>query len=200
MISIGVTFWQMPDDETEFFRYLARAGDVYAIEHMEAVSDPMLLSKARPIHDFLEQPALERLYISPAEYALHPPLHICPPESARRLPMYSLDMGFPAIMYTPGRLKKNKLSQSNASAYTTYWDPIAKKPVRMPETFVRWARRVMAWIRRATPAWHEYRGYRATKPVAEAALSGLVLVHHGLSGKSTGESSFMPGGETAADA
>ena len=56
-------------------------------------------------------------------------------------------------------------------------------------------RRVFAWLRRHTPHWHEYQGYRVTERAAHATLGGLLLVpYHGWRGDTTGRSSFAPRG------
>jgi hypothetical protein len=45
-----------------------------------------------------------------------------------------------------------------------------------PAEFVRWGRKVLGWVRRQAPEWHQYRGYRVTTKVAEAIKSGLQIV------------------------
>ena len=194
-MATGVTFWQLADDQDRFFRYLMQKGSVFAFPHFEAVADLGLI-RAEPIEQFLLREFGPRLYITPQKYATHPTFHAFPPSSSDQSVLYTLSAKFPALVYTPGSLKDGVLSQSNASAYTCYIDDEAQVIHKMPADFLLWLRQVTGWLRRATPEWHSYRGYRVTKAAAEAALSGLQLLpYHGWGGQCTGKSSFMPGAQ-----
>lgn len=185
-----VTFWQMPDEEDHLFRHLAKREDACAIPFSEAVTDPSLII-AMPMESLVGRCASNRLYLTLREFAKVPPLHAWAPDDRNERTRYSLPMSFPAIVYDAGTLADGRLSQSNVSAYSSVWDEAAKASRSMPEGFVKWMRRVMGWLRRATPDWHEYESYRVSKKAAQAAMNGLVLVpYHGWSGNSTGRSSF----------
>jgi hypothetical protein len=188
-----VTFWQLPQEEDLFFSYVSRKDDVDAFPLIEAVADPGLI-RAAPISQLVGRASDVRLYITPREYAASPKLFAFQPTSLDQPVRYSLASEFPALVYDRGSLKNGRLSQSNASAYTGYVDAKARVFHKMPAGFLSWLKRVMGWLRRAKPQWHDYPGYRATNAAAQAALSGLVLVpYHGWSGTYTGNSSFMPG-------
>jgi hypothetical protein len=178
-----VTFWQLPDEETAFLRYLARGGEVVAIRHMEAVPDPATL-RAVAVEELVNRPDAARLYLTLRSAVADPlPLYRWEPESPGAPTRYSLPIGFPAIVYDAGTLVGAALSQSNAAAY----------PSEAPAALAAWMRRVFAWLRRAAPHWHEYEGYRVTELAAQAAIGGLSLVpYHGWRGRSTGRSSFAP--------
>lgn len=178
-----VGFWQMPGEKERFLRYLARSGEVVAIRHREAVPDPVTL-RPLPIEDVIGRPDAGRLYLTLRSVTTGPlPLHRWEPESPERPILYSLPIRFPAIVYDAGTLADGRLSRSNAVAY----------PSQAPAEVSAWMRRVFAWLRRNTPHWHEYEGYRATEQAARAALDGLALVpYHGWRGRSTGRSSFDP--------
>jgi hypothetical protein len=191
IVASGVTYWQLPTEEATFFAYLARTGDVYAIPLMEAVPSPERI-QARALGTCSGRRDSGRLYLTLREYALRPSLFEFRPAAPDEPVRYTLGAEFPSIMYTPGMIEDGQLSHSNASARTCFPDPTGKVFHKMPEPFLRWMRKVMSWLRRITPEWHEYRGYRVTRQAAQAALSGLILVpYHGWSGRSTGESSFM---------
>lgn len=173
-----MTFWQLPDEEAEFLRYLARCGEAVAIRHMEAVSDPAAL-KPVPVEEVVGRPDAGRLYLTLRSVVTESlPLHRWEPELPGEPARYSLPVGFPAIVYDAGTLADGALSQSNVAAY----------PSDAPATVAAWMRRVFAWLRRAAPYWHESEGCRVTEL---AALGGLTLVpYHGWRGRSTGQSSF----------
>jgi hypothetical protein len=177
------TFWQMPKDEEAFLRYLARGEKVMAIRHMEAVPDPNAI-RAQPVASLIGRTDAHRLYLTLASAAREPlPLFRWEPEVPGEPVQFSLPVEFPAIVYDAGALRGGELSQSNAAAY----------PSRAPAEVAAWMRRVFAWLRRATPHWHEYEGYRVSERAAQAALAGLTLVpYHGWSGAVTGRSSFAP--------
>jgi hypothetical protein len=176
-----VTFWQMPGEEERFFHYLARSADAVAIRHMEAVPDPAAIHPV-PIEEVTGRTDAGRLYVTLRSVTTGPlPLHCWEPDSPGGPIRYSLPVRFPAIVYDAGTLADGRLSQSNATAY----------PSTASTEISAWMRRVFAWLRRNTPHWHEYVGYRVTEQAAWAALDGLSLVpYHGWRGPSTGRSSF----------
>ncbi len=178
-----VSFWQLPDEEATFFRYLARGGKVVAIRHMEAVPDPATL-RPMPVETLVGRPDAGRLYLTLRSAVADPlPLHRWEPETPGEPVRYSLADEVPAIVYDAGTLANGRLSKSNAVAY----------PSQAPVAVAAWMRRVFGWLRRATPHWHEYDAYRVTELAAQAALGGLSLVpYHGWRGRSTGRSSFAP--------
>jgi hypothetical protein len=178
-----VTFWQLPSEEEALLRYLSRGGDVVAIRHCEAVPDPAAI-RPTPVTDLVGRPDSGRVYFTLRLVVAEPlPLHRWDPESPGDPVRYSLPVAFPAIVYDAGSLVGRQLSQSNAAAY----------PAQAPAEVAAWMQRVFGWLRRASPHWHEYPGYRVTDLAAEAALDGLLLVpYHGWQGTPTGRSSFAP--------
>jgi hypothetical protein len=176
-----VSFWQLPEEEAAFLRYLARDGQVVAIRHMEAVPDPASL-RAVPIEELVGRSDSSRLFLTLRSVVSDSlPLHRWEPKSSDEPALFSLPLEFPAIVYDAGTLVGSELSRSNSVAY----------PSQAPEEVATWMRRVMGWLRRATPHWHDYKNYRVTERAAQAALSGASLVlYHGWRGKPTGRSSF----------
>jgi hypothetical protein len=70
----------------------------------------------------------------------------------------------------------NKLGQSNLVAYWTYPDKEARTLLTKDEDFIKWAKKVFAWLRRHTPEQIECNrySYRATKRAKHAANTGLI--------------------------
>jgi len=70
----------------------------------------------------------------------------------------------------------NKLGQSNLVAYWTYQDKEARTLLTKDEDFIKWAKKVFAWLRRHTPEQIECNrySYRATKRAKHAANTGLI--------------------------
>src|SRR5205807_2252619 len=70
------------------------------------------------------------------------------------------------IMYGRGRTRdRNKLGQSNLAAYWTYPDKQTRTLITKDVDFIKWAKKVFAWVRRHTAEQLECNGYsyRATK-------------------------------------
>ena len=46
-----------------------------------------------------------------------------------------------------------------------------------PQEFVKWAKKVVRWVYKVAPKWHQYKNYRVTKRVKEAILNeGLQIL------------------------
>jgi hypothetical protein len=175
-----IAFWQLPGEEAEFFRFLARKSDVVGIRLMQAVPTTDEI-RAQPIAAFMNRPDTTRLYLTLA--SVFPPTHFRTWQSNQpgERVLYSLPEDFPAIIYDCGVESDGNVSQSHACAY----------PSSAPREVAAWMRRVFDWLRRATPHWFEYEGYRATPAAARYSMSGLNLVpYHGWTGRRTGRNSF----------
>jgi hypothetical protein len=154
-----VTFWQLPCEEERFLRFLTRGGDVVAIRHMEAVVDRASIHPL-PVGELIGRADTRRLYLTLRSVTAGSlELHRWEPKTQDEPVRYSLPSRFPAIMYDIGTLTEGRLSQSNAAAYPSY----------APPAVAAWFSRVFAWLRRASPQWHEYRGYRCTELVLHGA-------------------------------
>lgn len=188
-MACGVTFWQMPDEETAFFEYLVRTDEICTFPFATFTDRSLICST--PLTSLLGRTDTTRLCLTLQEYASNPAVFEFEREGS---PRYTLGPEFPCLIYTVGSIENGQLSQSNASSNTYFLDKSQNVIRNHPDPFVKWIRRVMGWLRRSTPEWHRYRGYRVTKAAAQEALSGLSLVpYHGWVGPDTGKSSFMPG-------
>jgi hypothetical protein len=190
-MATGLTFWQMPEEQDRFLRHVSEAGGVLAISHFEALSDPKDLRPV-PLAAFVGLRDFKRLHIFLAEFADDIPIHEFPSGPGQSRPLYGVDtMSSPSLMYTPGAMVDEALSQSNLSTCWTCLDAAKRVIVDKPPAFRKWGERVFRWMRRATPEWYGFRGYRCTRTAADRAKSGLRLVlYHCWTGQHTGKGSF----------
>jgi hypothetical protein len=80
-------------------------------------------------------------------------------------------------MYWRRRIRGGtKLGQSNLAAYWTIPDKEARTLLTKDEDFIRWARRVFAWVLRHTPEQIQcdWCLYRATRRAKDAATKGII--------------------------
>jgi hypothetical protein len=82
------------------------------------------------------------------------------------------------VSYSRGRLRGSVLTQSNLCIYWEYVSNDCSHMVRKSEAFLKWAKRILDWVRRRTPEKVEYNGYpyRATRRVAHAVRQGTLRV------------------------
>jgi len=190
-MATGLTFWQMPEEQDRFLEHVAETGDVVAISHFEALPQRKDL-RALPLAAFVGSRDFKRLHIFPTEFADDILIHEFPPGPHQAQPLYGVDTSrSPILMYTPGSIVDEALSQSNLSACWTCLDEAERVIVDKPPAFRKWGERVFKWLRRATPEWYGCRGYRCTPSAADRAQNGLRLVlYHGWTGHHTGKGSF----------
>jgi hypothetical protein len=174
MMPAVVGFWQLPEDENEFLVFLQGTGTVLALPDRSVDTKEELVPQ--PIAAFLERHnpnqllfGLERhvRVIRVEEYSAEGRLRfVCP------------YMEPCVIAYSRGRLLGRKLAMSNLSAYWNYRSADRPSSVENDPEFVRWGKKVMAWVRRATPEHVECNGhpYRATPQVQKAASEGQLEV------------------------
>jgi hypothetical protein len=167
-----VTFWRFPEEEEGFIRFLQSSGPVVAVPQGK-VQDKSQLNPV-PVADLLAR--------NPSSVLLGLPnlLREWPIRAYRdeRGESYAvLYTRVPVLNYLRGRLRApNQLSASNISGDWTVLSEDNSKILDQPEEFTRWGRKVLAWIRKETPEWHEFKTYRITKRVSDAIKSGLQIV------------------------
>jgi hypothetical protein len=82
----------------------------------------------------------------------------------------------PMLMYRRGKWHdKNKLGESALSGQWTTVSADGTTLIDKPAAFVKWGRKVMNWVRKQTPLWHQYERYRITPAVAERIKQGWRL-------------------------
>jgi hypothetical protein len=173
-----VTFWRFPDEEERFLRYVVKTGDIWACTG-ERVTDVKRL-EPRPIIELIREHDPDAVLFGPREFMDRSPIKRYEHEGEIRYGRYFMNV--PLISYTRGRFRSpRELGLSNMCAEyddlaTDEHDPECQYLVRRPEAFIKWVQRVFAWIRRDTPKWHQYKGYRVTERVAEEIAKGLEIV------------------------
>jgi hypothetical protein len=171
-----VTYWQLPEDEEEFLDFLVKIGAVMAIP-----TGPWRRTRAelcpRPVARYIEQDDPSSLYFGLQQHIGEEDIEAR--EQDGEMFFTISDTKSCVIGYDRGRLRKgNKLGQSNIYAYWKYPSADATEMLDKNPDFVKWARRVLGWVRRFTPETAEVHGfpYRATKRVKAALLKGEIEV------------------------
>jgi len=163
-----VTFWRLPEEEAEFIDFLTSTGEVTWVP-WQKVRDRALL----------EPQPLETLTTEDPDSVL-----IGLRDTLGEIPVNTLEEGsfavvateVPMLIYQRGKWRgPNKLGSSNLSGE---WIVLTRdgRRIDQPEKFVKWGKKVLQWVRRQTPLWHQYERYRITPKVAEAIKNGLELV------------------------
>jgi len=171
-MSAVVTFWQLPDEEEEFLCYLESTGTVLALpdywvkkrEDLCPISirafianhnpDQLLFGLQQYLHDV---PVEERLHEGEVLYVGPSAMESC------------------LISYRRGKMRNDHmLGQSNLAAYWTHLNKSNSSVIDKEADFTKWGKKVLAWARKYTPEWHDYKGYRATKRAKEALAKGVV--------------------------
>jgi hypothetical protein len=168
-----VTYWQLPYDERDFLAFVESTGPVVAVPtHWAKGSEEFI---PEPLSAFIQRHDPDQLLLGLEG-------HVQAAVQAREIDG-TLVFGVPhmkscVVSYGRGRLRGGKLAQSNLSAYSQYPSQDASQLLDKDQEFVTWAKKVLNWVRKATPERVECNGYpyRATKRVADAVREGKVEV------------------------
>jgi len=160
----------LPSDEEAFLSFLSKTGRIvaYTAPWKKKPEDvqPVLLSEL--IHSS-----------DPAQLMFGPDSGEAPVEahSFDGEVLYNVRMEMSSLlMYRRGKLQQRVLTQSNLSVYWVYFylTEQSNRFVRKDESFISWAKKVLSWMRKATPEWHEHKNYRATRAVKLALDRGEI--------------------------
>ncbi len=172
---VVVTFWQLPEEENTLLEYLERTGGIVGLpDHWVKSSDDLT-------------PLAIRLFIQkhdPDQFLFGLEQHLRDVSIERS--KYEGVWGYKGpgamqaclVTYTRPKLYEGrKLALSNLAAYWTCLDEGNSMVIDKDREFVKWGKRVMAWVRKATPEQVECNGYpyRATRQVKEAVESGEIV-------------------------
>lgn len=172
MSGTGVTFWWFPDEEPAFLTFLQSTGEILAISTLVA-SDPGAFH-ATAVSDAIQKDP-DQILIAPACFALRPIIAFSDMSGSRRY--YVSSMTSCLLAYKRGRFReRGQLGQSNLSASWKRLDQAKAAMVDKDPDFRRWGERVLRWVRKATPEWHEHKGYRVSRRVKEALTSGEIQI------------------------
>jgi hypothetical protein len=171
-MSASVKYWRLPEEEREFIEYLN------SIEPTVALIPDIFLNLEDPEWEPLEQAFARdasRYLITPARFV----------SQARVLKVngangneFKVDVvASPVLFYYRGRMiAPNRLSSTALSADWSYLTEDQRTMEDKPADFVRWAKRVMQWVRRVAPGWHQHRAHRITAKAEAARRAGLELI------------------------
>jgi hypothetical protein len=198
-----VTFAQLPDEEPVFLAYLQKTGDIWA----RAEEDPHTPAhEPLPIAEFLDRHASQlvayhrvRVYLGfradvqePVigsfeemqggtlepflqDGKVVPGVHTIVGGTKVRRPCINF-MASPLLCYDRGLFtEEGVLRQSNLCYYSASYQ--GEQYVQKPAAFLKWAKKVLDWVRRHTPervpVYRCNYESRATRRVAEACRKGL---------------------------
>jgi hypothetical protein len=201
-----VTFYQLPEEEPAFLAYLQKSGDIWARAVDDRVKSPRF--KPAPVAEFLDRFADKIIaYHDVAMYLGHRPAVLQPVlttyeetvggklepviQHGRIMPGVHKIVGGPKVKrpcidyfasllvrYDRGMYRKpDELAESNLHFYPgSFRGPVW---VDKPADFRKWAKNVLEWMRRRTPAMVPVQDRtfpaRATTGVASACRKGLKL-------------------------
>lgn len=168
-----LTYWQLREDEDDFLAYLATTGNVVAIPDRWVKAREELAP--RPIVEYVRQDDPNQFVFGLEDHALAAEIV---PQAKDGEEYFTLAYMSPClIMYRRGRMRDgNKLGQSTIAAYWTYLDSEGRTVLAKDAAFVKWAKKVFAWVRRHTPDRIECNRYpyRATERAKHAADIGRI--------------------------
>lgn len=169
---IVVTYWGLPEEEQSFLDYLEKTGEVLAVVKQNSPSRESFIP--RPVREVIKDDPQSILLLLGGHRDL---LKVVPfqKEGATWYGVHA--MKSPVIDYLRGQWRgPNRLGQSNIAAYPDYPDEKGTRLIPHPESFVNWAKKTAAWVRKFTPYHHQYKNYRITAKVKEQLKQGLELV------------------------
>ena len=166
-----VTFWWFPDEEQQLIDHLTSTGvdRVWVGDRAQTREALVLRSldsaiRAEPREILISLPEHENDVIVNELKDREQAVHVV---DLLRSPLLSYKRG--------GLIAPKELASNNIVGYADYLD--GSRTIQKPESFVRWAKNVLAFVRRATPQSHRYKSYRISTRVAEAiANDGLEIV------------------------
>jgi hypothetical protein len=168
-----ITYWQLKEDEDNFFAYLTTTGRIVAMpDHWAKTKEELA---PRLITDYVAQKDPHQFVIGLGHHALAAGIE---PRQKDGEEYFSLAyMSSCLIAYQRGRTRdEKKLGLSNLAAYWTYPDKEVQTILTKDEDFLKWAKKVFAWVRRHTPeqiVCNRY-PYRATKRAKYAADASVI--------------------------
>ena len=170
-----LSYWQLPEDERSFLDFLQSTGDILAFPARGAKVKEELLPQ--PLVPYIDQDNPSQLYFGLERNAQQVIPELVEQGEARFFSVPSMKACL--IGYRRGYFRDgNKLAQSSLSAYWDYPNEEATELLNKDPEFIKWAKRVLNWVRRAAPKQVAFRGglCRATNRVRDAVQRGEVEV------------------------
>jgi len=172
-MTVVITYWQLQEDEKEFLAYLATTGHIVAVPDHGVQSESELAPL--PVDEYIRESGRNRFLIGLEHHALTAELEQKKQDGARH---FALAYGIPCLLtYDRGGMRDgNKLGQSHLVADWTYPAKDFQTRLTKSHDFIKWGKKVFAWLRRHTPEQIECNNYtyRATRRAKHAADTGTI--------------------------
>ena len=169
-MSASVKYWRLPEEEADLLEYLKSLEPtvVFVPRVFASAEEVRWVSLAQGFAS-----DSERLFITPQRCLDHArTTWIEGPTGAG----YTVDLAkSPVLYYRRGSLRENRLTTTALTAEWTYRTADGKTILDHPADFIRWARKVMQWVRRAAPGWYQFKANRITPKAEAARAAGLEL-------------------------
>src|SRR5215471_4000827 len=169
----AVTFWSFPEEEPAFIEFLESTGPVVGVRKGKVPDKAQL--HLSPLRSLLAE-GVDSVLVGLPALVGELPIRAYPEPAGEswavlftRIPVLTYDR---AIWRSPERLGSSHISGS--------WTILSDDKTQVldqPAEFVKWGRKVLAWVRKQAPESRELSGHRITRKVSEAIKSsGIQLV------------------------
>ena len=171
-MTASVKYWRLPEEERDFVSFVDSIEPAVALAP-RTVAKPEQLEWKPLANAFASE---EGRYLITLERLL-PQIRILETTGTEG-PGYKVDVvASPVLMYYRGRMiAPNRLVSSSLSADWQFLGEDGGSMQDQPADFIRWATRVMQWVRNVAPGWYQHNAHRITAKAEAARQSGLELV------------------------
>jgi hypothetical protein len=169
-----VGYWQLPADEKDLLDFLQGTGAILALpDNWVGTREGVV---PQPIVPFIDQHDPDQFLFGLAKHVLQVRIE---ERTFEGVVYFGPAVMEPCLIaYRRGKLRSGQVVLSNLSAYWDYPSADASELIEKDQEFVRWAKKVMGWVRKFTPERIECNGYpyRATRRVRDAVCGGNLEV------------------------
>jgi hypothetical protein len=153
----GVTFWWLPEEESAFIQLLGGLGKPIAFHNRWFTERGQVAPQNLQEFIGVEEPSVLLFGFTEDQSGIQVEQQVF--DSVEH---FAVTVSRSCVlMYTRGRIRDGKLTQSNLSVCFDYADE-QMHSVRKDENFNARAKRILAWVRKKTPHWHQYKSYRVS--------------------------------------
>jgi hypothetical protein len=166
----AVTFWRFPEEEPEFVRFLESLGPVVALPKGKVTNKSQL--QLRSLEELLAD-GVDSLLLALPGMLGELPIRQYQDDTGQSWAVLFTDI--PVLTYRRGVWRgPQQLGGTHISGSWTILSDDQSRILDQPAAYIRWGKKVLAWVRKQTP--QTYNHYRVTSKVAEAIQSGLQIV------------------------
>jgi hypothetical protein len=169
----GLTFWRFPVEEETFLTFLQKTGKIYAF-HLYPV-DRIDELEPLPLMEFIARFQPYRLFIGLEQFCIQRTINTLVENGKTRY--YIAKEPSCLMAYRRGAFRTpNELGQCTLGAS---WDRLNESQTALLAKdggFRKWGEKVLRWVRKSTPEWHQVKGYRVTSQVKKAIDAGQIKI------------------------